>query len=256
MNEINAARLEHSVILLTCGDFDGITRSPTTMNRIKSVFRSFFKWCFESGRLYSNPAIRLISARFEPEQTVPTTAEEVDRLLGSIQNSDDPKALRDEALFATYAFTGIRRSEALSLQVDDYNQSLKMLSISKSKYNRKRYQAVTPRLSRVLDRHIALLKKRHIHNRPLPLFQGRSPFYPLSTRQANHRFRHWKKLAGLREKLTIHSLRAGFATQLYFQTGDILLVSRALGHMSIDTTKRYILCDEKITKKAIEKAFG
>jgi site-specific recombinase XerD len=48
------------------------------------------------------------------------------------------------------------------------------------------------------------------------------------------------KISGLPEYLTIHSFRAGFATELYRQTSDLLLTSKALGHCDIKSTCRYI----------------
>lgn len=39
---------------------------------------------------------------------------------------------------------------------------------------------------------------------------------------------------------TAHTLRHAFATQLYEETGDLLLVARQLGHMSTRTTQRYV----------------
>ena len=42
---------------------------------------------------------------------------------------------------------------------------------------------------------------------------------------------------------TMHTLRHAYATRLYKQSGDILVVQDALGHASPDTTRRYIASD-------------
>ena len=40
--------------------------------------------------------------------------------------------------------------------------------------------------------------------------------------------------------VSVHALRHAFATTCYRATGDILAVSRLLGHSSVATTMRYI----------------
>jgi len=39
--------------------------------------------------------------------------------------------------------------------------------------------------------------------------------------------------------ITPHKLRSSFGTQLYKETGDIYLVSTALGHANVDTTRKH-----------------
>ena len=75
---------------------------------------------------------------------------------------------------------------------------------------------------------------------------------PMSARQVQVRFDNWKKLAGIRKKLTIHSFRAGYATSLYETTGDIFLVARAMGHRDVSTTLRYINTNSSVLKRAVE----
>lgn len=52
--------------------------------------------------------------------------------------------------------------------------------------------------------------------------------------------------------LSPHKIRAGFCTILYNETKDIEFVRDAVGHASIDVTKRYIVKDQPAQKKANE----
>ncbi|MGH8247870.1 MAG: tyrosine-type recombinase/integrase, partial [Gammaproteobacteria bacterium] len=56
-------------------------------------------------------------------------------------------------------------------------------------------------------------------------------------------------------ELTIHSFRAGFATALHRATGDVLLVSRSLGHRDLRPTMRYVQWLQPELRKAIDRAF-
>jgi integrase len=87
------------------------------------------------------------------------------------------------------------------------------------------------------------------------LFPGRSFSRPLNPRVAHLRFEYWKKVVGLRPKLTLHSFRSSFATRLYRATKDAVLVSNAMGHKNLSSIKRYISLKEDSIRAAMDKAF-
>ena len=202
-----------------------------------------------------NAAAHLYLARTKSRPATPITIKEIVCLLDAIRKSDDPPAKRDEALFAVYAFTGIRRSEALSLKIKDYDRVSSTLFLRQIKGGGNRMQPVPLQLAKILDKYISRIACNFKCRDHSPLFFGRQPDHPLSARQAQVRFKKWKKLSGIRNDLTIHSLRAGFATSLYEAAGDILLISRAMGHIDIQTTRRYIQDNVSGIKEAVEKTF-
>ena len=62
----------------------------------------------------------------------------------------------------------------------------------------------------------------------------------------------WKKYgaaAGLKDKITPHTLRRTFGTNLYEETGDIFLVSESLHHKSVETTTRHYVDSSKQHKR-------
>jgi integrase len=136
--------------------------------------------------------------------------------------------MRDEALFSTYAFTGLRRAEALRLDVSDYDAG----------------KGVLPALP---DRGTVA---EPAQQQAEPLSHRNGP------REAHARFQRWKKAAGLRPELTIHSFRAGFATALHRGCGDVILVSRALGHSDLRPTLRYVEPHTGRLSRAIERSFA
>jgi site-specific recombinase XerD len=226
-----------------------------TLNKIKSIYRSFFRWIRETGRSAYDPAAHLSFAKTSSVSTIPISAEEVGALLATIRSTKSLYAERDEALFATYAFAGLRRSEALSLQIADYDQISRLLTLRHTKGGGSRVLPVPNILAEVLERYIHGMKPTTSADRSFFLFPGRRPQAPLSARQAQTRFDKWKSKIGLRNSLKIHSFRAGFATRLYRATGDLWLVGRALGHSNLHTTQRYVATDESDIRAAMEKTF-
>jgi integrase len=71
------------------------------------------------------------------------------------------------------------------------------------------------------------------------LFPGRNPVEPLSTRQLNRAVHAAAKAAGIRKRVSPHTLRHSFATHLLEQDTDIRVIQVLLGHAKLDTTALY-----------------
>ncbi len=184
------------------------------------------------------------------------TAEEIKKLLAVMHCSGDPLAWRDEALFATYTLTGIRRAEALALRIKDYNRNELLLSLISTKGGQPAVRVVPAQLARLLNQYLSGEPWAESSDPNAPMFSGRYRHAPLSTKQAQARLERWKKIAGIRRPVTIHSLRAGFATLLHQETADILLVARALGHDDPKMTQRYVGRDLEALRGKIERSLN
>jgi len=247
--------IDRTVVTIAVAKRNGARRSSATVNRIKSAYRSFFKWAFDSNRIPSNPAERLCLSKIHSRPTTPITTTEITSFLETIRLSGDIHADRDEALFATYAYTGTRRSEVLSLTLLDYDHDSGELYFPRTKNGGRQIKIVPSPLADILKKRIRVLLRDDAPLRPSMLFPGRSADQAMSARQVQVRFDKWKKLAGIRKTLTIHSFRAGFATSLYETTGDIFLVARAMGHRDVSTTMRYINTNSSVVRRAVEYTF-
>ncbi len=249
-NQLNKAV---STVCRVSDHFQGRTYSTATRNRIKSSYRSFFKWAFQTDLTPVNFAERIKLARPDSRQTKPISPSEVLKLLECISTSGDYLSVRDEALFATYAFTGIRRSTALLIRSEDLVNG--RLFIYEGKNNVNYYVPVTSHLSSRLER---LINQQQIggNGHSVALFTAAGSDRPLTPRQVNSRFEKWKKLSGIPGYLTVHSFRAGLGTLLYNETGDYLMVSQFLGHKDINTTKKYVDYSFSRARKIIEASFS
>lgn len=240
LNLISGGMLDKHFIQLREMELDSSTRSIVTMNKIKSVYRSFFKWCFIKSFIDKDFTFDIRLVKSNSMRTTPINPEEISALLNTISTSKDLHSQRDKALFSVYAYSGIRRAEALALRICDYDGNAKILSLPKSKGGARKIQPIPSILSSMLDGYLNNDFTVKNSNCKLPLFPGNKPEDFLTGRQASNRFVKWKRIAGIRKDLTIHSFRASYATQLYRSTKDPLLVSHLLGHLSLNTTTRYI----------------
>ncbi len=71
------------------------------------------------------------------------------------------------------------------------------------------------------------------------LFPGRNPVEPLSVRQLSRAVRAAAQAAGIKKRVSPHTLRHSFATHLLEQDVDIRVIQTLLGHAKLDTTALY-----------------
>ena len=71
------------------------------------------------------------------------------------------------------------------------------------------------------------------------LFPGRRKGLHLTPRQVSRLFQETVAAAGLKKKVTLHTLRHSFATHLYDRGVDIRTIQALLGHEKLETTARY-----------------
>jgi integrase/recombinase XerD len=153
--------------------------------------------------------------------------EEVARLL---EAAPGPKY--KAALSAAYA-AGLRVSEVVALKVSDIDSERLLLRIEQGKGRKDRFAMLSPRL---LD----LLRDWYRIARPAVwLFPGRDPMLPMTTRQFNRAVHTAADMAGLKKRVTPHTLRHSFATHLLEQNTDVRLIQVLLGHAKVDTTALY-----------------
>lgn len=221
---------------------DGTPKQATTVNRTKSVIRALFRWCEQMGLVKRNPAAHVRLAVASAPVTRHMTRAEVSRFLRTIRRARHPLSLRDHALFATLAYTGIRLSDVIRLKRSDVDLRHRELVLRRSKGDRRERRYLPVRLNPILSGYLrARLATGATAREPLFITpQGR----PLSPRAVQYRFAFWLYQARVRKTLSVHSLRHTFGTLLYQATKDLVLVSHALGHRDVKSTQRYAHIDD------------
>jgi site-specific recombinase XerD len=142
-------------------------------------------------------------------------------------------SLRNRAGLMVAYGAGLRVSEVVALKVADIDSQRMLLRVQQGKGGRDRYAMLSVRLLQVL-------RTWYRAARPMDwLFPGwrvNTHLTPSSLQQACH---DAAQRAGLRKRITVHSLRHSFATHLLENGADIRVIQVLLGHQRIDTTARY-----------------
>ncbi|MFK7859983.1 MAG: tyrosine-type recombinase/integrase [Granulosicoccus sp.] len=168
------------------------------------------------------------------------------RRLPEILNVDEVTSLLREAgskkykaaLSVSYG-AGLRRNEVVHLKVSDIDSKRMVLRVDQGKGKRDRYAMLSPSMLELLRE---WYRQGQSENKMLPggwLFPGQDPVNPLSARQLNRAFQQARAAAGIKKRVSLHSLRHSFATHLLEQGVDIRVIQVLLGHKKLDTTARY-----------------
>jgi site-specific recombinase XerD len=136
------------------------------------------------------------------------------------------------ALGAAYG-AGLRVSEVVALKVSDIDSQRMLLKVEQGKGRKDRFAMLSPQL-------LELLRDWYRIARPqVWLFPGQDPTNHLTARQLNRAVHAAADIAGIRKRVTPHTLRHSFATHLLEQSVDIRVIQTLLGHAKLDTTALY-----------------
>lgn len=224
--------------------------SLKTQSSYLIALRSFFKFLQNKGiKIYDPLKIELPKL---PEREINIlTDEELNRFLSSAEG-EDLKSLRDRALLETLFSAGLRVSELCSLNRDiDLNKSelrvrgkggkIRLTFISEiAKFYLRKY------LEKRIDKEPALF---------ISLSKS-SKFKRLTPRGVEKIIKYYAKKAGITKKVTPHSLRHQFATDLLIAGADLRAIQILLGHKNLQTTQIYTHLTNKELKKIHQTFHG
>lgn len=129
---------------------------------------------------------------------------------------------------------GLRLNEIRLLKVGDIDSERGVLHVF-GKGSKERLTLLTERLLEALREYWRTVRP------PGPLlFPGGSPDGAMSRTTLQSGFRKSAKTAGIRKRVSLHTLRHNFATMLFEAGTDSRVIQELLGHRSAQTTARYL----------------
>jgi integrase/recombinase XerD len=226
--------------------------SPATIRRAVSAIRTYFAFLVGEGIVTTDPSDRLESPR--RWQTLPETLSvaEVEALLAS-PPEDHALAWRDRALLELAYGAGLRVSELCGLGLTDLvlrDQLVRVLGKGSKERLVPLGRTVIGVVSVYLHQLRPELDRGHGAGRVLLNARGT----PLSRVGAWGIVKAAAERAGIRKRVTPHTLRHSFATHLLEGGADLRAVQEMLGHADLSTTQIYTHVDREYLR-SVHKQF-
>ena len=157
---------------------------------------------------------------------------------------------RDSAIITLFLGTGIRISELVGLNIDDFDFNSSSFVVTRKGGNR----AVLYYNQQVADAvkdYLSIREKSKVSDEKALFLSLQNK--RISTRQVQELVKKYAKIVSPLKKITPHKLRSTFGTSLYRETGDIYMVADFLGHKDVNTTKKhYAAIKEDSRRQAIK----
>lgn len=235
---------------------DGEPLKKSTQNYHLIALRSFLK--FLAKRDVKSLAPERIELMKMPERSVSfLESDEVARLLGSplsgLKGQPRIGDLRDKAILEVLFSAGLRVSELVKLRRDDIhlknkkNGTVEFTVRGKGKKLRVVFlsEDAARWLKEYLDRRIDVSPWMFVRMDKAANASSVRDESPMTPRSVERLVAKYAVLAGIAKKVTPHTLRHTFATDLLANDADIRSVQAMLGHSSITTTQVYTHVTDK-----------
>jgi integrase/recombinase XerC len=240
----------------------GLNRSSAS--RHLAAVRTFVRYLVREEKLSDDPTTLVGAPRRQQSLPAHLDASEMGRLLAS-PDVATVAGRRDRAVLELFYASGLRLSELVGLDLDDFNLSSRIVRV-RGKGGKERlvpfHRSAADALKAMLADRAALPAKaarsgpraasRHARARE-PLFLnlrgGR-----LTTRSVDRIVRRYVRSAAIARLISPHALRHTFATHLLQAGADLRAIQELLGHARLSTTQRYTHLDVQQLMEVYRKA--
>ena len=220
-----------------------------------------FRYFFNKNEIKANVAAKIPTPKLHEKEIIRLEGGEVNALLAYADSDEafsgrknayhEKTKERDYAILSLFLGTGIRISELVGLNIDDFDFNENAFVVTRKGGSRTTLyfnDEVKDALLRWLDFRYDL----HLENDEKAMFVSLRNVR-ISTRAVEVLVKNYAKEVTPLKKITPHKLRSTFGTNLYRKTGDIYAVADFLGHKDVNTTrKHYAAISQDSRKNAIE----
>lgn len=206
------------------------------------------------------PSTKVKLAKQKNEETLSfLEVRDVEKML-AVPDIKTNQGLRDRTIMELFFSSGMRISELVALNIDQMSmlqdnsmtRTYELSIVGKGKHIRTIF--ISPRAADWLRQYI---KTRHDIHKPLFInYRSRTDNKRLTARSVQNMIARTTLLAGLSKKVTPHTLRHTYATDLLSHGADLRSVQELLGHKNVATTQIYTHVTNKRLRDIHEKFHG
>jgi site-specific recombinase XerD len=233
--------------------------APATANKMLSALRGVLTEAWRLGLMNAEQCRRACDVKAVRGKRTPKGRalihDELSRLFESCDRDATPSGIRDAALLAVLYSAGLRRAEAVGLDLADYSRAGAALRVHAGKGNKGRVAYLNDAATGRLDIYVQLRG-----DWPGPLFVGirrggHMSHERLSDQAVRYILLRRCEQAGV-PPASPHDLRRTFASDMLDAGVDISTVQQLMGHASPNTTAAYDRRGDATKRSAVQKLRG
>jgi integrase/recombinase XerD len=212
-------------------------RKAKSNARLLSTLKRFYQWAVVNSLFASDPTALLKAPKIP--QSIPTVITE-QQVVALLEAPDITTVLgiRDRAILELMYASGLRVSEVVGLPFEQLNLSAGLVQVT-GKGSKERIVPIGEIAIEWLELYIKKSRPVLAKQRWIPsLFISRIG-RTMMRQTLWHRVKNLAYDAGIRSKLSPHTLRHAFATHLINHGADLRTVQLLLGHSDLSTTQIY-----------------
>jgi len=217
----------------------GILSVSTQAKRLAAI-KTWFEWMAGEQLLAFNPASALQMPKVPRGLSRDVLTQEEARLLLEATPIEEPRDVRDRAMLEVLYGSGIRREETLALTIYDADLATGSLRIELGKGRQTRIVPLTQSAIAALKLYLDEVRPQWASEAGgTVLFVSSRSGRALSDNDLLRIVRKAASRAGIKKRVTPHTLRHSCATHLLQEDADIRQIQKLLGHRKLSTTEIY-----------------
>lgn len=251
--KINFKEVDRIVIRNYLRYLDELKYKSSSINRILSSLNDYYNYLVKNKIIKYNYFNDINRPRKEKKLPNFINYAEYMNLISTIQKEDNTYLrIRNLLLLEILFDTGLRVSEAVNIKIKDIdfkNHSIRVLG----KGSKERIVYFGDYASNYLEEYLSL--REGIKSSDDEYLFWNKNYQKLTRRGAEYLINNIAKKALLKQKITPHTLRHTFATEMLNNGCDIRSVQELLGHKSLSTTGIYTHVTNEVVREEYLKAF-
>ena len=223
--------------------------SPRSQARMIAGMRAFFRFLILEKEIEKDPAELLESPTLPRELPDVLSVEEIDAMIAAIPQEKE-EALRNEAIIETLYGSGLRVSELVDARISRMSLSDGLL-IVEGKGSKQRMVPLSPTSVELIEKWLPQRNRLNIKPAGQDVIFLNRRGAPLTRVMVFYIIRDLARIAGIRKKVSPHTLRHSFATHLLEGGANLRAIQEMLGHESIATTELYLHLDRSRLRREL-----
>ncbi len=201
-----------------------------------AVIRSLFRFLAREGTIETSVARLVRTPKTAKRVPIVPSAEQTNDLINSVASTDldRPQPQRDLLLFELLYGCGLRVSELVGLNLDDFDQSEQWIRV-RGKGRKERQVPYGSKAAFALEKYLAIRVSEPSEKALLLTQKG----VRLTDRSAREVVKFYARALAGDGSLHPHSFRHAYATHLLSDGADLRAIQELLGHARLSTTQKY-----------------